>query len=65
MTTREVHADWREYVLPEIRAVHEADGIEDNVARCESFNNYTDFLCKDGRITNQQYANMSHPRECK
>ena len=33
--------------------------------RRESWNNYTDALCKDGEISDWQYENWTHPRCCE
>ncbi len=55
---------WRDGILPFIQAEFEADGVPDYPARSESFNNWTDMLCKDGRISEWQYNNWTHPVEC-
>lgn len=34
---------------------------DDVIAKRESWNNYTDALCKDGEITLKQYENWSNP----
>ena len=51
-------------ILPEIQEQYEQDGIPDIPARCETWNNWTDSLCKDGQISDWQYANWSQPRCC-
>lgn len=33
----------------------------DYIERREAFNNYTDALCKDGLISDEQYHNMENP----
>ena len=33
----------------------------DEPHRCETWNNWTDMLCKDGQISDWQYDNWSHP----
>jgi hypothetical protein len=33
----------------------------DDVAKCESWGNYTDSLCKDGMISDKQYNTWSNP----
>jgi|TARA_R110000824_G_scaffold5670_12_gene26219 hypothetical protein len=40
------------------------DVSEDNPLRCETWNNWTDSLCKDKRISDWQYMNWSHPPSC-
>lgn len=40
-------------------------GRKDIPLRCETWNNYTDSLCKEGRITERQYDNMDYPKFCK
>ena len=48
-------------ILPMIQEAHEQDGQPDWPARCETWNNWTDALCKDGQISDWQYMNWSHP----
>ena len=48
-------------ILPMVREHYEKDGVPDWPARCEAWNNWTDALCKDGEISEWQYANWSHP----
>ena len=48
-------------ILPMIQHAYERDGQPDIPARCEAWNNWTDALCKDGRISDWQYENWSHP----
>ena len=51
-------------ILPFVRDEYEEDGEPDWPARRESWNNWTDSLCKDGQISDWQYANWSQPRVC-
>lgn len=60
MTDREVSAMWESECLPYVVKQYELDGQPDYVARRESFNDYTDMLCKDGVITDEQYDNMEY-----
>ena len=48
-------------VLPVVQRTYERDGVPDNPARCEAWNNWTDSLCKSGIISDWQYKNWSHP----
>ena len=50
-----------EEILPMIQEQYEQDGVPDWPARCEAWINWTDMLCKDGEISEWQYANWSHP----
>lgn len=52
---------FREEFLPEIIIAYELDGERDGPARRETWNNWTDSLCKDGQISDWQYMNWSHP----
>lgn len=52
---------FRDHVLPMVIERYEADGIKDVPARCETWNNWTDALCKDRMISDWQYMNWSHP----
>ena len=51
-------------ILPFIQDEYEEDGEPDWPARSEAWNNWTDFLCKDGQISDWQYENWSQPRVC-
>lgn len=59
MTKKEAMQDFLENILPEIKKL-EKNGI-DKTMRAEEWNNYTDALCKGGRITSKQYHNWSNP----
>ena len=37
-------------------------GHKDKPLRDQAWNDYTDALCKDGKITDWQYNNWIHPR---
>jgi hypothetical protein len=54
-------AEWCDVYLPNIVREYEKDGIPDVDARRESWNNFTDALCRDGRITDKQYEEWEHP----
>jgi len=61
MTKKEAFAEWKEYVLPWIQSAYEKDGRVDICARAEAWNNFTDGLCKDRRITLRQYETWTNP----
>ena len=50
--------------LQSVIRAYEADGIPDWPARREAWNNFTDMLCKDRRISDWQYNNWSQPECC-
>ena len=52
---------FREDILPMVIQAYELDGHRDGPARRETWNNWTDSLCKDGQISDWQYMNWSHP----
>lgn len=60
-TKKQVLRDFRENVLPSIRATYEQDGRVDGPARREAWNNYTDALCTDRQITRHQCDNWTNP----
>ena len=51
-------------VLPHCSDRFEQDGEPDYPARCESWNNWTDMLCKAGEISDWQYDRWTHPDCC-
>lgn len=63
-TKREALDQWRTAYLPSVQEVYEQDGLPDYPARSESWNNFTDSLCKDGEITLRQYESWVAPPEC-
>jgi len=52
---------FREDILPMVIQTYELDGIKDDPARCETWNNWVDGLNKDGQISDWQAMNWSHP----
>lgn len=64
MTWTQVVREFTQCVLPGVRDTYEQDRKIDYVARCEAFNDFTDGLCKDGRISDKQYDEMEHPASC-
>jgi hypothetical protein len=65
MKKSEAVSYWRTHILPAVKQEFESDGIPDYPARCESWNAYTDGLCKDRQITMHQYDTWSTPPECE
>lgn len=61
MTKEEAVAEFKEYVLPGIQAQYEQDGRPDWPARQQAWNDFTDMLQKDRRITMRQYETWTHP----
>jgi hypothetical protein len=53
-------------MMPGIRFTEAQQNVEhDGPLRCETWNNWTDSLCKDGQISDWQYENWSHPPSCE
>ena len=52
---------WKESELQFVRDSFEKDGVPDKPARAESFNNFTDRLCKEGTISEEMYNNICLP----
>jgi len=57
----EIIEQWKDSILPDVREEFEKDGVPDRPARKESFNNYTDGLCKSGTISEKMYNNICLP----
>jgi hypothetical protein len=55
LTLDQVNESFKMDILPLIAEQYEQDGIPDRPARSEAFNDYTDSLCKDGQITDEDY----------
>lgn len=64
LTYRQVVSMFRQQELPWVRQQYEQDKVPDYTARCEAFNDFTDALCKDGRISEKQYNDIEHPACC-
>jgi hypothetical protein len=58
MTKKEALSIFKEEVLPTIIKKY---GKDDVPARCEGWNDFTDYLCKDGQITTKQYSAWVNP----
>jgi hypothetical protein len=58
LTKKEVLATFRADILP---VVQEGYGKHDKPAVSEAWNNYTDMLCKEGKISSKQYSNWTNP----
>ena len=54
MTWKEACEEFETVHLPVIKSVYEQNGVPDECARSESWNNYTDYLCKDKKISDWQ-----------
>lgn len=65
MTKIEAEAEFRRDVMPAVLAEEErCGGDKDRPRRAEAWNNYTDALCKEGRITSRQYSTWTSPKIC-
>ena len=64
MTRDEAIEEFEAYILPSTIKSYEWDGMPDWPARREAWNNWTDSLCKDRRISDWQYNNWSQPDCC-
>ena len=58
MTYAKACEEFKETIEPLVVAQY---GRDDDVALREEFNNWTDYLCKDGRITSNQYNTWDNP----
>lgn len=57
-----IEAEFKTYYMPAIyRREAETTGHTDEPLRCEEWNNYTDALCKEGRVTDAYYNEAEHP----
>lgn len=61
MTKAQAVAEWRKHVKPGIVRRYGSD----KPALRESWNNFTDMLCRDGRISMKQYESWDSPSDCK
>tara|TARA_Y100000310_G_scaffold252826_1_gene259554 strand:- start:160 stop:399 length:240 start_codon:yes stop_codon:yes gene_type:complete len=69
MTREEAISDFKAMILPSIQADELSRGLDtvyniDEVQRSEAWNNYTDSLRAEHRISDWQYDNWSHPDCC-
>ena len=51
-------ADFKENIEPSVITQY---GTDDIIALSEAWNNWTDALCKEGRLTESQYDNWDNP----
>ena len=64
MTWEQACEQFASEILPHMQTIYEQDGVPDWPARRETWNNWTDSLCKDGQISDWQYENWTHPACC-
>lgn len=64
-TKEDAVREFVEHYMPHVRAQEArwGNGV-DGPLRRETWNNYTDGLCKDGLITDHQYNTWTHPSIC-
>ena len=65
MTRKQAIGYFNANVLPFTQLQHEKDGIKDLSARREAWNDWTDYLCKDGAISDWQHAHWTYPSTCE
>ena len=63
MTQAQFNKDFEEVELIHIKNTFESDGIKDNPARMEAYNNKLDFYHKEGLITDKQVNNWVIPNK--
>ena len=61
MTKTDAVQNFKHGEFPTLAALEVERGTKDRPARRESWNNYTDMLCKQGDITENQYNKWHHP----
>ena len=67
ITWKQAVSDFEECYMPGIIQKEQENGFTryaDLPMRREAWNNYTDFLCKNGEISDWQYENWSQPDVC-
>jgi hypothetical protein len=65
MTRDEAVEEFDSCVLPGVIETCEQNGQFDEIARSEEWNNWTDGLREDKRISDWQYENWTHPKSCE
>jgi len=62
LTFKETLAQFKADILPGICETEKqyANGVDD-IMRREEFNNFTDYLCKAGMISSEQYETWDNP----
>jgi hypothetical protein len=58
MTKKEAIKEFQAHILP---SVIQQYGEKDKPARDQAWNDWTDQLCKSGKITQDQYDTWTHP----
>lgn len=65
MTKAEAIQEFKDYIMPAIIEQEKEWGNgKDSIFRSEEWSNFTDYLCKDGRITSYQYNTWRCPAIC-
>jgi len=65
-TRQQAIKEFKETYMPVIRQIEKTNGNgKDSIMRREEWNNFTDFLCKEGLITSKQYEEWETPKICE
>ena len=64
MTWEQACEQFESEVFPSVQTQYEQDGVPDWPARCETWNNWADALCKSRIISDWQCANWSQSPLC-
>lgn len=62
LSKKQIDTDFINNILPSVKERYEADGIKDKPARCESYNDYIDYLLKCDFITESKLNVYSIPK---
>lgn len=62
MTKQEAVRIFKRHDMAFIRERYEKDGVPDWPARRDAWNDFTDYLQREGKITMRQYETWTHPR---
>ena len=65
MTWAQACEQFASEILPHMQTIYEQDGVPDWPARSETWNNWTDSLCKGAQISDWQYENWSQSPLCE
>ena len=65
MTWAQACEQFEDLHMPVIKRAFEQDGVPDWPARSETWNNWTDSLCKSHVISDWQYENWSQSPLCR
>lgn len=57
--------EFKDIILPSVKGIFEQSGRKDKPARRMAWQNFVDMLCKEGKVTTNQFNTWHDPKCCE